>query len=665
MTRRRLEWAILAFGAVFLIVLVFAFRPGRRPSRGATGRDSLPALAPSAEAGEATTVLKGFDYTETLKGKPLFHIQAERTVGFGPAAGLVPNVYVLERVTLTVYPEQGDAVTVRSDRAEYDQRNKGARLSGNVHWSDARGALGETGTLVFDPNQRLLSAPGAIHLTRGTFDLTSRSGRYDVRSRRVFLDGPVEGRGTGEGSGGLTALSAASAVYRRDDASIELSGKVQAAGRAGDRLSCERLVLKLAGEQERLQWARAEDGVAGTLAPSRGAPANRAAPARRYTAHAAAILFGPDGQATSVSLTGAPAQVWDSQGRVRAPTIDLALKDGRPASATARGGVHMESQKSRADSQEASLSFTPEGEIATTELSGGVRMEGEGRTGRAARAVEVAERGIWILTGDHGSATVESGGSRVSADRVEIDEKGKTLTAEGTARAVFTPAEKGKSSAGRAPLLVGDPGKPTFGKAQRIVLDDGARMATLTGSATLWQGSSSLSGDAITLNDAERSAVAVGNTRTVSLPAQGEKKTPGKAPPAGPAVVTARRVTYREKESQALFEGAVVLTRDAWQAKADRATAFFGADRKIERVEMSGTVALTDSSQGRSGRAEHAIDWVREGKTILEGAPAWVADAAGNRVAGAVLTITDRGRRVEVTAPEGGKTETVHRTQTS
>jgi len=29
------------------------------------------------------------------------------------------------------------------------------------------------------------------------------------------------------------------------------------------------------------------------------------------------------------------------------------------------------------------------------------------------------------------------------------------------------------------------------------------------------------------------------------------------------------------------------------------------------------------------------------------------------------LTITERGRRVEVTAPEGGKTETIHRTAQS
>src|SRR5712692_3807133 len=115
--RRRLEIAVLTFGAVFLAVVVYSFRPGRRPSSATP--DALPRAPTSQEAGQAMTVSRGFDYTETVGGKPLFRIQSERTVGFGPAAGLVPNVYALEKVTLTVYPEQGEAVTVHSDRAEY------------------------------------------------------------------------------------------------------------------------------------------------------------------------------------------------------------------------------------------------------------------------------------------------------------------------------------------------------------------------------------------------------------------------------------------------------------------------------------------------------------------------------------------------------------------
>jgi len=171
------------------------------------------------------TVSKGFDYTETVRGKPIFRIQSDRTVGFGPAAGLVPNVYALEKVSLTLYPDQGAPLTVFADRAQYDHRTNEATLSGNVRWSDEKGALGETAKVEFHPSGQgaaELVAPSAIHFARGTFNVEARSGRYDVGKRELSLAGPVSGSGTGEGSGGLSALAADAALYRRDEGGIEL-----------------------------------------------------------------------------------------------------------------------------------------------------------------------------------------------------------------------------------------------------------------------------------------------------------------------------------------------------------------------------------------------------------------------------------------------------------
>ena len=80
-------------------------------------------------------------------------------------------------------------------------------------------------------------------------------------------------------------------------------------------------------------------------------------------------------------------------------------------------------------------------------------------------------------------------------------------------------------------------------------------------------------------------------------------------------------------------------------------------------MEISGDVDLADRAAGRTARAQKAVDYPKQGKTILWGTPARVTDASGNQVAGAILTIFDRGRSVEITAPEGGKTETIHRTE--
>jgi lipopolysaccharide export system protein LptA len=660
--RRGWEILVLAFGALFLALVVYSFRPGHRPASGRAG-DTVPRPPSAQEGGQPMTVSKGFDYTETVGGKPVFRIQAERTVGFGPAAGLVPNVYALESVALTLYPDRGAPVTVRAEKAQYDHRTNEAVLSGNVRWSDEKGAIGETSRLEFHPSAHELTAPGVIHFARGTFNIQARSGRYDVPKHALSLAGPVSGSGTGEGSGGLSELAADGAVYRRDEGVIELAGKVSGSSRTGDRIACDRLVLKTEQEGNRFEWARAEGNVRGVLVSSVGGPAAaggavRTPPGeRRYTADQAALLFAPEGSVRSLSLSGKPAHVEERDRKVDAEEIGVAFTAGRATSARARGHVRMDAPQNHAESESASLAFSPSGEIETLELAGGVRMEGDGRSARAEKAVELPARGLWILTGgEGGSATVESEGSRVSAASIELDKTRRTLDAQGNARAVFVP---GKTKQ-KVPTLVGDSSRPTYGKSARMVFDDASHVAALSGGATLWQGASSLYGDDITINDAERTLVAVGHTRTVVSPEPGEARSPEDR---NPSVVTARRVIYREAEGTALFEGDITVTRGARRATSQKATAILARDRKIERVEMTGDVSLVDAAAGRTGKAARAVDWPPLDKTVLEGSPAWVTDAEGNRVSGATLTITEGGRRVEVTAPEGGKTETIHKTR--
>lgn len=638
-SRRKSEWIVAAFGIVFVAILAVSFRPGRRPSSGPRGKESLPDVSP--DAGQATTVLKGFDYTESVKGKPLFHIQSERTVGYGPAAGLLPNLYALEKVTLTLYPETGAPVTVNSDRATYDQRTNEAHLTGNVRWLDGKGALGETEKMDFQPSVRQLVAPSAVRLSKGTFQLTARSGVYDVPAREARLAGPVRGSGTGEGTGGLSALTADTAVYRRDENLIELAGSVSADSTSGTRIEADRLVLKTEAETNRLDWARAEGHVRGKIAsgalpvPGPASKANSqtkptARPPQEYSGERAGLLFAPDGGVRTLSISGSPAAVDEPGRKVRASSIEVTLEAGRARFAKADGAVHIDSDESRVEADHATMALTPEGEMESAELTGSVRMTGQNRTATADKAVEVASRGVWILTanpGAGGSATAEGEGSKISASRIEIDEKRKGLRAEGTVRATLMPRQEKGGATRTAASPMGDSSKPTFGKSDRMTLDDATKVATLSGNATLWQGASSVNGNDITLNDAERTLVAVGNTRTVFAPDPAAKPASSKTATASvkdrPSVVTAHRLIYREEKpdkgdtdkektaattATAAFDGSVVVTSADWRAAAGEATAYIGGDRQLDRVLLKGDVTLLDTRAGRTGKAERATD---------------------------------------------------------
>jgi lipopolysaccharide export system protein LptA len=656
--RKRAELAILLFGAAFLVLLAVFFRPGQRVApTGRAGATPAPGTGEgSPEAGEPTTLLSGFDYTESAGEKPLFRVRSDRTIGFGAGAGLPPNLYALERVSLTVYPEEGAPVTVQSDRARYDDRTKAAVLTGNVRWVEPKdGALGETESIEFEPTKRVLRASAQLHFTRGTFDVTAASGAYDLTTRVLALDGPIRGSGTGQGSGGLSSIAGDSGEYRREEGVVVLKGRVQAFSAKGDRVAADRMVLKFSPDGNAAEWSRAFGSVRGALAPAAAGGMSRT-----YAADEGALFFDLSGDVRSISLKGDPAAVDEPGRRIAAQSIELDIAAGRPTSARAAGEVRVSTDRGNAEAERGSATFAPSGAFQTLDLEGSVRIDAEGRKGTAHRVVDVADRGVWILTGNaRVPATVEEGGSRVSAARIEIDRTRENLAAEGKARAVFDP-EKDRTP--RASSFLGDPSRPTFGKGERIVLDRRARLATLSGGASLWQGSSSLFGEDITLNDAERTAVAVGKVRAVLARASGS----GVARPGAKeelAVVSARRLVDRESEASAVFEDDVTVTRGSWRAAANRGVAHFGKDRKIERVELAGDVSLADRATGRTATAARATDHPNEGRTILYGDPARVADAEGNRVAGSVLTITGRGRNVEVTAPSGGRTETIHKTK--
>jgi len=663
--RRSLEFGLLLFGAAFVAVVLFSFRPGSG-TRSATARQDVPA---PRDVGPATTLSSGFDFTESVKGKPLFRIRAKKTAGFGDglAPGGTPQLYAGEGITLTVYPEEGSPVTVESERAEYDSRSQSATLEGNVRWNDGKGALAETGKVIFESASRMLTAPGSIHFAREAMDLKARSAKYAVGERVLHLAGPIEGAG---GKGALAKLSADSGLYREEEGSIELEGSVRADSGEGDRLACSHLRLKLSEPGGHLDWARASGGVTGTVRAERvaGKEAKPGSPESTYSGDTAIFLFDESGQIKTLTLAGAPAKAEGSDRRVTADSIELAFAGRRAVSARARGDVAVTSGVEKAFAEQGDLSFGEDGGIEGLSLAGGARLDGDGRSGRADRAVKTVSQGVWVLTGNAtSSATVEQAGSRVSAPRIEIDDRKKLLRAEGGgARAVLAPSRGERANA----TLVGDTSRPTFAKAERMVFDENTRTATFSGGAALWQDASSLFGRDITVNDNERSVVATGNARAVLAPDPAGKRPEDRRP----TVLTAGRLIYREgpkseatagsaAAAEVSLDGDVRAVRSGFKASGQAGKVRLSKDRKIERVELTGAVSMSDAAAGRSGQAEHALDFPGEGRTILEGSPAVVTDRDGNKVAGATLTITDRGRRVEVTAPAGGKTQTVHPTR--
>ncbi|HEU4684497.1 MAG TPA: LptA/OstA family protein [Nitrospira sp.] len=146
--------------------------------------------------------------------------------------------------------------------------------------------------------------------------------------------------------------------------------------------------------------------------------------------------------------------------------------------------------------------------------------------------------------------------------------------------------------------------------------------------------------------------------------------------------ITSKRMTVKNQESQAIFEGSVVLTRGTLIVYSDRMVVSFGpqepangteerkvreaaqrkgpetvGNRSVNKIEATGRVKI----ERESGNAtcERAVYYREQDKIVLTGSP--VAWEKGTRVSGKQITmfltedrsVVEGGSHVQI-EPEGG-----------
>ena len=129
--------------------------------------------------------------------------------------------------------------------------------------------------------------------------------------------------------------------------------------------------------------------------------------------------------------------------------------------------------------------------------------------------------------------------------------------------------------------------------------------------------------------------------------------------PAVPTTITSNKMTVRNSENQAIFEGNVILTRGLLTVNSERMIVFFhgqatteskvpaasetknngtgaaGSGRSLERVEAIGHVKI--KQENSHATCQKAVYFSTEDKIIMTGEP--VAWEKGTRVSGKQITI--------------------------
>lgn len=651
----RLQGTLLALAAVLGAVLAVTFRRVPRPSR----ESSPPAAAANGPegTGKPTTLLSGFDYSESQGGRTRFTVHADRTVGFAQGAGQPSTWYRLEKVVLSLLSDRGDPLVVRSDAAEYDPRTRAMHLTGNVVARDPQGTEVRSALVRFDPAGNRLVMPAEVSFRRGAVAGRAASAVYETVRRVLTLSGPVTAAGTGPGAP-FDTLRADAGQYRSAEGEISLSGRVESV-RGPDTLACDVLTAHVL-EDNRVDRAAARGNVSGTLVSTGGRG--------RYRAERAIAAFGVGGKISGVDLAGTPASIVipadgaRPERRLIAPAIRLGFSGDRLSTADARERPRLERDAVRAGipfaesitGDAARATFAPDGSLSAMRFDGnvlGVTVQGSSTSPVASYAA--ADDLITLSAAGGRDAELDGDRGKVLGRSIEIAGRTGIVTATGEARIFLRP---GPGNAA-VPSFIATSRKPTRGKARRIVLDDRARTASLEGDAALWQDDDALLADAIALADADKSARARGNVRIAGRSAQAGAADPGRS------TVTSERLRYSDSEKVAIFEENVVASRGTQTARGDRAECRFDSAGRVDRTILDGHVTIEDSATGRRGSGARAVDEPKAGTTNLAGNPAVAHDAQGNVVKGAVLTFRKESGSVEVKAGEGGRIESIYQTR--
>ncbi|HEV2290038.1 MAG TPA: LPS export ABC transporter periplasmic protein LptC [Candidatus Acidoferrales bacterium] len=294
----------------------------------------------------------------------------------------------------------------------------------------------------------------------------------------------------------------------------------------------------------------------------------------------------------------------------------------------------------------------------TINEDGSVTIHQAGRTARAERARITRDTNQLILTG---SAQVSDAASRLSASRIEMNQKTGEMRANDNVVASYVATKDSGDSLAKtiSANVSADEMTGTFASRESIAPQSGGH-ATFSGHARFWQDSALLQGETIEFwGDANR-AEARGNVlATFEEPADKSAKT------RGPVVwqVRAPEVDYRGDLNRVNLSGGV----DARSAKgtiSSRTMELFlsngdGGQRKLDHATAEGAVRIEQN--GRIGTAEQGEYDAPGGKFTLSGGQPTVSDGSGNTTTGRELTFFLASDTILVKSKKGTRTVTMHR----
>jgi lipopolysaccharide export system protein LptA len=580
--------------------------------------------------------------------------------------------------------EGSDGLSAAAEHATYSDADGFVRAPGPVQY--ARGRMQGTGVgLSWDKTQDVLTIldQTVVHIApddkgAGAAEITAGTAAFARKDKQIRFERTVHMQRGDQVVDAATAVMYLTEDEKRVD-TMELRDQARitmpnAAPGAVQALAGQSMNLKYADDGETLQHAVINGAATIQVAGDPGAAG------RQIAAALVDVALAPDGS-TPIALAGRdnvlltfPPDATQGGRTIAAATLDA---KGEPKKGLTRarfaGNVQFRETVGHtgraANSAALDVSLKPGfSTIEAATFTQGVRFEQGTMAALAAAAQYDPEKGTLALSGSEQGRPaphVVNDKIVVDASAIDITLEGPKVAASGKVRSELKPAPKpkpGEISEARVPAMLKQD-QSVFVLADKMDYDGTASAAAYTGSAVLFQGDTSIKGDAITLDNKVGNLSASGNVTTTSILEQKSTKDTEGRPAAAkdtkrtPSIATAKDLKYEDVDRHLIYTGDAHMTGPEGDMTASRIELYLKpSGDELERAEAYDNLTLRE--QNRETKGAKLVYTTADETYVITGTPVRIVDQCQRETIGRTLTFNKGADTVVVDGNSQIRTQT-------
>ncbi len=248
----------------------------------------------------------------------------------------------------------------------------------------------------------------------------------------------------------------------------------------------------------------------------------------------------------------------------------------------------------------------------------------------------------------------------VDAARIDVTFTGPLVRAEGTVKSTLKPPRKDAGRSGgtaKVPAMLKQDQDVTV-MANSLDYSGTESRATYSGDARLYQGETTIKGDAIVIDDKTGNLEASGGGGTVVTSMTREEVNAEKKTERFNTTAVAKNLTYEDADRRLIYAGDAHVSGPDGDMTADRIELYLkAAGDQIDHVEAYDAVKLVEQN-GRKTTGNRMTYLSADEQYVIGGTPVVVLDACGRETSGRTLTMYKASDRVVVDGNTQARTQT-------